>query len=507
MDIKRTVLVMLTLWVLGSPALSADATRSSKPNVLLICIDDLKPLLGCYGAPVVQSPNIDRLAARGLLFQRAYCNQAVCSPSRNALLTGLRPQTLGIYDLDTNFRVAAPSAISLPQHFKQHGYRTQSLGKIFHAGPPNHDDEASWSVPSFVANRRNANRANEAQAQRAQDPMARPRRAAKKGPAYDAADVDDSAYADGKVADEAVRRLQAAKRTPNEPFFLAVGFVKPHLPFVAPKRYWDLYQPSAFELATFRDVPAGAPSYAPHVGGELRRYRGIPAEGALPEELQRTLIHGYHAAASYTDAQIGRVLAALDETGLADNTIIVLWGDHGWHLGDHGIWCKQTNYEQATRIPLMIVAPEITSAGSKTDAFIESVDIYPTLCELAALPPPANVDGSSMVDVLRNPESEGKESVIHVYPRNERMGRAIRTARYRLVEWKVPRAPRDSAELELYDYEADPLETRNIADESPSIVAKLRSILDKHPEARRQVRRTSVAAPQARVPDAPSRAR
>lgn len=494
---KRRLLILLAVGRLSAGELcSAEPPAATRPNVLLICVDDLKPLLGCYGDRLVKSPSIDQLAARGILFERAYCNQAVCSPSRNALLTGLRPQTLGIYDLATNFRVAAPAAITLPQYLKQHGYRTASLGKVFHVGHQNHDDLASWSVPSFRPGDRNGGAATEAEAPAPQQRTKKQQaKKIKRGPAYSSADVDDSEYGDGKVADEAIRRLQAAREAPAEPFLLAVGFVKPHLPFVAPQKYWELYNPVDFELATRRESPIGAPSYAGQKSGELRNYRGIPGEGPLPDDLQQALIHGYHAATSYTDAQIGRVLAALDETGLAANTIIVLWGDHGWHLGDHGMWCKHTNYEQAARIPLLLVAPGVTSPASRTKAFAESVDIYPTLCELAGLPVPAGLDGSSLLSVARDPQAAGKDSAVHVYPRGERIGRAVRTARHRLVEWKVPGESADTADLELYDYVSDPLETKNLADAEPATVAALRAILDKHPEAKRQISDSGSTAP------------
>jgi len=484
----RTILIaalLLTPMVLRT----TNAESPAKPNVLLICVDDLKPLLGCYGDPLAKSPNIDRLAARGIRFDRAYCNQAVCSPSRNALLVGLRPQTLGIYDLGTNFRLAAPDAITLPQHFKGHGYRTEALGKIFHVGHGNHEDSASWSVPHFQAKsigyalKENvAEQSREGALFENKNPANLPR-----GAAYESADVEDSTYGDGKIADEAVRRLQAAKDKPSEPFFLAVGFLKPHLPFCAPKKYWDLYDRNALPLAERREPPAGAPSYAPQFGGELRNYKDIPAKDALPDDLQRTLIHGYYAAMSYMDAQLGRVLTALDETGLANNTIIVLWGDHGWHLGDHGMWCKHTNYEQAARIPLIVVAPAAKHKGVASSALAESVDIYPTLCELAGLPAPRSLDGSSFAAVLREPAAKTKESIIHVYPRNKLLGRAIRTSQYRLVEWKSPGAAADTAELELYDYESDPLETRNLAAEQPAVAAQLRAMLVKHPEAKPQL--------------------
>ena len=259
------------------------------------------------------------------------------------------------------------------------------------------------------------------------------------------------------------------------------------MPFCAPQKYWDLYDRRAFTLAELRDPPAGAPTYAPQFGGELRNYKDIPAQGAIPEELQRTLIHGYYAATSYMDAQLGRVLKALDETNLAKNTIVVLWGDHGWHLGDHGMWCKHTNYEQAARIPLIVVTPDSTQRNVATASLAESVDIYPTLCELAGLPAPRGLDGSSFAAVLQDPQAKTKDSIIHVYPRGQRLGRAIRTDRYRLVEWKKSGAESDTAEFELYDYQSDPLESKNLAADQPAIVAQLRAILAKHPEAKPQL--------------------
>ena len=469
-----------------------------RPNVLLICVDDLKPLLGCYGDKRVSSPNIDRLAARGILFERAYSNQAICAPSRNTLLTGRRPDSLGIYDLGTNFRVAAPNAVTLPQFFKQRGYRTEGLGKIFHVGHGNHEDPASWSVPHWsaavIAYALPESRADQGLTREEALFANRSASGLPRGAAFESADVPDDAYPDGRLALETVRRLEKAAQQADRRFFIAVGFVKPHLPFCAPKRYWDLYDRDSFELAPHQNPPAGAPPYAPQFGGELRQYSGVPASGPIPEGLQRTLIHGYHAAISYMDAQLGRVLDAFDRLDLAKNTIIVLWGDHGWHLGDHGIWCKHTNYEQATRIPVLIVAPEITKPGSRTGALIETVDLYPTLCELAglALPQgPAKLDGQSLVPLLKNPTAHSKNAVFHVYPRHPRgrgmiLGRAVRTERHRLVEWKQPGADPDSAEFELYDYQEDPLETKNVAASHPQVVAELRAVLAGLPEARPQ---------------------
>ncbi len=473
------------------------AAGAARPNVLLICVDDLKPLLGCYGNTMIKTPNIDRLASRGMVLEGAYCNQAVCSPSRNALMTGLRSTTLGIYDLPTNFRVAAPDAVTVAQYFQQHGWKTEALGKIMHTGHGNHEDKVSWSVPHWRPSTGNYVTPAGGNAGKAG-----PKASAAKGAAVENANVADDAYADGKIATEAVVRLRAAKANSSQPFFIGVGFLKPHLPFCAPKKYWDLYSRAAFKLPAITTAPKGAPSYAPTTWGELRAYSDIPPTGPLTPDLQRELIHGYHAAVSYMDAQLGRVLDELDRLALAEKTIVVLWGDHGWHLGDHGQWCKHTNYEEAARIPLVIRAPGVTKPGTRTKALVETVDIYPTLAELAGLPAstsPRKLDGRSFVATLRNPTAPTKPAVFHAYPRSRPddgpiIGRAVRTERYRLVEWKKPGAPADTADLELYDYVADPAETENLASSQPEVVKKLRAILSAQPEALPQVRTAAAAA-------------
>ena len=349
--------------------------------------------------------------------------------------------------------------------------------------PSGGEDAASWSAPHWKPKGGH---------------YSRPENAGKgadaKGAATESADVADSAYGDGMIADEAIVRLRAAAANSKQPFFMGVGFLKPHLPFVAPKKYWDLYDASAFALPALKEPPKGAPEFAPTNGGELRNYSDIPQKGALSDAQTRHLIHGYHAATSYMDAQLGRVLDALDETGLAKNTVIVLWGDHGWHLGDHGMWCKHTNYEQAARIPLVISAPGVTRAASRTAALAESVDLYPTLCELAGLPVPSGLDGRSLLPVLKEPAADTKEAVFHFYPRNALMGRAVRTADHRLVEWKKPGAPAADAVLELYDYKADPAETQNLAAAQPETVARLRAILARQPEAKPQFSASASAA-------------
>ncbi|MBN8248959.1 MAG: sulfatase [Verrucomicrobia bacterium] len=486
---------MLALALVGS--VRVDAAEAERPNVLLLCVDDLKPLLGCYGDRTVRTPHMDRLAMRGLRFDRAYCNQAVCAPSRNALLTGIRPTTSGIYDLGTHFRDVVPDAVTLPQYFRQHGYRTEALGKVFHVGHGNREDPASWSVPHFpersIAYVTRESGALEGLTREEALFANRAARGLPRGAAWEAADVADDEYPDGRIAAEAVRRLEAAAGKGKLPFFMAVGFLKPHLPFCAPKRYWDLYVRQRFELPALRGAPEGAPHHAPSGWGELRQYRGIPESGPVDDETARTLIHGYHASVSYVDAQIGRVLDALERLDLASRTLVVLWGDHGWHLGDHGLWSKHDNYEEAARIPLIVAVPGVTVPGGRaTRALVETVDLYPTLAELAGLPPPVvpqGMDGRSFAAVLRDPSRPARDFVTHVFPRGERLGRAIRTPQHRLVEWKLPGASPETAEIELYDFDADPLETRNLATDQPATVARLRAHLDTLPEARPQFRR------------------
>lgn len=475
----------------GMPA----ATRADRPpNVLLILVDDLKPALGCYGDQLARTPHLDRLAARGLRFDRAYCNQAVCAPSRNSLLVGSRSTSLGIYDLGTNFRVAVPDAVTLPQHFHQHGYQTAGIGKVFHIGHGNAGDDASWSVPFrsepvveyLLPENSGAGLTREQALFSNRSPQGLPR-----GAAWERADVNDDAYADGRIAAAGVERLEEFSRS-GEPFLLALGFVKPHLPFCAPARYWDLHDPAAFPLAERGFPPDGAPAYAGKGLVELNQYTPIPEQPPISEELARTLIHGYYASVSYMDAQVGRVLDALDRLQLADKTIVLLWGDHGYHLGDHGMWTKHTNYEQACRIPLLLCAPGVSTPGSSTAALVESVDVFPTLCELAGVPPPGGpqpIDGLSLTSILRDPTARVREHAYHCYPRGpNRLGRALRSERYRLVEWK-PFNGTAAPDFELYDYRDDPLEARNLAHERPDVVAALRRELDRHPAPRPPVRK------------------
>lgn len=502
-NLAKIVLVIAALCGLIDAGASHAADNPRK-NVLLICVDDLKPALGCYGDRLAKTPNIDRLAARGMRFDLAYCNQAVCAPSRNNLLLGSRSTSLGIYSLDTNFRVAAHDATTLTQHFMNHGYRAEAVGKVLHTGHGNHDDSASWSVPTKtekVVEYLDPKNSAGGQLTREEayftnqklDTIA----SLPRGAAWEVSEVADNTYSDERIADEGIRRLQAAKKHAGAPFFLALGFVKPHLPLTAPKKYWDQHDENAFELALNQRDPVGAPPYAGKRGGEIVNYDPLTSQTLRDEQTQRKLIHAYYACISYVDAQIGRVLDELDRLELANDTIIVLWGDHGWHLGDHGYWTKHTNYEQANRIPLLVIAPGVPRPGSVSTQLAETVDVYPTLAELAGLPAPTGpqpIDGLSLVPVLRDSSKVIRDHAYHCFPRGERMGRAIRTARYRLVEWKKPGAAGDTAEFELYDYDTDPAETKNLARSLPDVVAELRKILQRHPEAVAPVRKPGPSA-------------
>ncbi|MHC4672000.1 MAG: sulfatase [Planctomycetota bacterium] len=432
------VTVAILTAVLVSNPTSAAAAKG-KYNVLFIAVDDLRPHAGCYGTPIVKTPNIDALAQTGTLFKRAYCQQAVCSPSRTSLLTGRRPDTTKIYDLQTHFRLYIPDVVTLPQYFKQNGYHTQSLGT---------------GLTLKLARRG--------------------KRAL--GPSWEDPDVPDNALHDGKIAGRAIEVLSSIK---DKPFFLAVGFKKPHLPFVAPKKYFDLYPENIIRLADNPYPPKDVPPFALITWGELRTYSDIPKKGPLTDDKARELVRAYNAATSYTDAQIGRVINHLDNLGLRDKTVIVLWGDHGWQLGEHGLWCKHTNFEVATHSPLIFSAPDQLNKGAKTDALSEFVDIYPTLCELCSLPVPQGLEGISLVPVMNDPNRPWKKAAFSQYPRRSNlMGYSMKTDRYRYTEWT--QASQQPAGIELYDHKNDPQENVNLANrpENKKLVAKLSKMLN-----------------------------
>ncbi len=455
----------------------AGKQQRSRLNVLFIAVDDLRPSFGAaYNGPI-QTPNLDKLAARGTTFLRAYCQQAVCSPSRTSLLTGQRPDATRVYDLVKHFRTTLPNVVTLPQYFQQNGYHAQGMGKIYHGGL---DDKQSWSVPHWTPKKpmwgpqgQAIQRRNVAAAEAGGEDLNRIG-ARQRGPAYESVpNVPDNYFGDGAIADHAIETLQQIGKG-AKPFFLAVGFSRPHLPFVAPAKYWDLYRPSDIRLpANYNKPPENAVPVALHTWGELRSYHAIPKTGPVSDEQARSLIHGYYAATSYMDAQVGRVLDELDRRGLRDNTIVVLWGDHGWSLGEHGLWCKHTNFEDSARAPLLLSVPGQKAPGKKTRALAEFVDIYPTLCAAAGLPVPANLAGKSLLPLTANPNTVIKTAAVSQYPRGNAqtgnvMGYSLRTDRYRYTEWGYRGA-------ELYDHERDPGENINIANrpENKALVARL----------------------------------
>ena len=491
------------------------AQESKKPNILFIAVDDLKPILGCYGDPLVKTPNIDRLASRATIFMSNYVQQAVCGPTRASLMTGKRPDYTQVWDLKTRMRDINPAILSLPQYLKENGYSTQGIGKVYDQRCVDKDfDKPSWSVPYYKVNNKYYGVYGEPAEGRYQLPETKIvaekyiKEALASGktkeeandyvqtkikPSVESADVPDYAYTDGANTLQAIDILKQLKNS-SQPFFLAVGLSKPHLPFVAPKKYWDLYNREEMPLAPFQEKTKNAVPVAYHNVGELRGYTDIPPLVSftdqkdygisLPTDKQKELIHGYYAATSYMDANVGRLLRALDSLGLDKNTIVVLWGDHGWHLGDHNLWCKHTNFEQATLAPLIIAAPGI--AASKTKSLTEHIDIFPTLCELAGVEIPKVLDGKSLVSVMKNPSLTVKEYAVSQYPRssataeNERLGYAdpnamgysIRTKQYRYTIWmgngfrsNMPFDKKLIIGTELYDYKNDPLEKVNVVNE------------------------------------------
>ena len=477
----RLLPFLLALGALAAPSFAgAPATPTNRPNVLFIAVDDLRPEFAAYGKDYIKSPNLDRIAKAGVTFQRAYCQQAVCSPTRSSLLTGTRPDTTKVWDLVTHFRDALPNVVTLPQHFMNNGYFVQGMGKIYHGSL---DDPRSWSVPwqtpkaptygrpESLAFNRGAPSEPDGDAQKKggkKKKVKEPTPKNSRGPAFEAGDVPDNYYQDGKVADLAVSTLRDISRK-QEPFFLAVGFVKPHLPFISPKKYWELYDPAKIQLAPNKFRPKDAPDYAILPGGELRNYKDIP-EGSIPDDLARQLKHGYYAAISYMDAQVGKVLDELDRLGLAKNTIVILWGDHGWKLGEHDAWCKHSTVENDTNVALLLSVPGMKNAGTKATGIVEFVDIYPTLTELAGLPLPKHLEGLSFKPLLDNPQRPWKQAAFSQYPRasgksgaGALMGYSMRTERYRFTVW-VGRDDHSKVDaIELYDHQIDPQENINVA--------------------------------------------
>ncbi len=459
------ILIAGVLAVLSAPVA---AQESARHNVLVIIVDDLRPELAAYGDQVAITPNIDRLAATGALFENAFTAVPVCGASRAALFSGRRPTTARFLNFNSRLDADLPNAATLPGYFREHGYHTVSNGKVFDATA---DSAASWSEPAWnpdgdwtSALARNARR-DDLQRAYLENPQG------VIGPAFERLDVADTDYPDGKVAEKTIDDLKRLGHQ-GSPFLLVVGFRKPHLPFTAPERYWSLYDPAQFTLpATYYETPDGAPSQPIHNSDELRGYAGIPQQGPLEEAQALNLIHAYHAAVSYADAQVGKVLDALRELGLEDETIVVLLGDHGWSLGEHTMWNKHTLFDLALRTPLIIRAPGRT--GSRNAAVVSLLDLFPTLTDLTGLPAFESLDGVSLEPMLGNSQISVRTAAISRWFD----GASIRTNRFRYTDWR-DEAGSEVARM-LFDLSVDPDETRNVAEDARynDIVAELSSLI------------------------------
>ncbi len=513
----------------------------TKANILFIAIDDLRPELGSYGSEIAISPHLDKLSSQGIQFNKAYCQQAICGPSRASVLTGMRPESSGITHNYIKMREQFPNVITLPQHFKNNGYETVGIGKIFHHGDK--DEHFSWSRkpvahPLEGKQKNLGNRGFVLEENVRKKDKIRKEMFAKygdiakfglaMGPAYEAADVPDNAYVDGFNTDVAIATMKEMVNKGDKPFFLGLGMHKPHLNWNAPKKYWDLYNSEDIEVTDQTNGPLNGAAMALHPSFELRVRDGIPKKGNFDPELKRTLKHAYLACISYVDAQIGRMIKALEDAGVRENTVIIVWSDHGYHLGDMGLWGKATNYEIATRVPMMICTPNmpINSRGVQSEALVELVDIYPTLCELAGLEKPEYLDGTSFVPLIENPNKPWKTAAFSQFPspalrewgsiplrqamretyfgpllenvenriksqqkqkwnralfENDLVGYAMRTAQYRLVAWKDSSQPsKEPLFVELFDHNVDPKESVNIANDNEDIVSELLLLLNKN---------------------------
>ncbi len=439
-----------------------------RPNVLFLAVDDMRPQLGCYGDPTVKTPNMDRLASRGVIFDRAYCQQALCSPSRISLLSGRYPSTTQIFQIGPELRSTMPDIVTLPQHFKNNGYYTRSLGKVYHVGI---DDPSSWSEPSWQSKKPRYGPEGSVLVRKAaqalrdagkKEPEKGAGRSSYAGPAFEAPALGDEDLLDGDTAREATEVLRGLASKPEQPFFLAVGFSNPHVPWVSPKAYWDLYDAASLPMAPNPFLPRNAPAFAATSGDDFYWYGNVPKDRKLSESFKRQCLHGYLAAISYIDAQVGRLLNELDALKLTEETVVVLWGDHGYYMGEHTWWGgKHNNYEGATRVPLIVAAPGQQAHGVKSQALVEFVDLAPTLADLCGLPAESGFEGVSLKPLLDDPRVTVKPQALSWYPKGGRMGNAMRTERYRYVEWLDKSG--EVVARELYDHEKDPQENDNLA--------------------------------------------
>jgi len=469
----------------------------TKPNILFISIDDLRPNLGVYGDSVAITPNIDQLAAEGMTFRETFSQVAVCAPSRASLMTGLRPDSTHVWHLGDEFRKINPNTVTMPQYFSKYGYYTVNLGKIFHNYMP---DSVSWDEPDLRPSRylrsdwlkRDGEtfyideEVNKSQAIKRDSLLKlKPVRYAdgwNTGPAWEAADVHDTMYYDGaqtKLAKQTLSRL--AKM--DQPFYMGLGYFRPHLPFTAPKKYWDLYDREKIPLSENPERPLNSPVYSMNSMYELRHYDGFNHIGhptssyRMSEDTVRLLRHGYYASVSYIDALLGDLFEHMKKIGIYDNTIIIVWGDHGWKLGDHNSWGKMTNYNIDLKVPMIIRYPNQKIRGAQTFEITELIDMFPSLCELAEVPVPDYMQGTSFVPLLTNPERPWKKAAFSQFHRRPKvsadgkryMGYSMNTKKYHYIEWyawdHLTGTKGEFKSAELYDRENDPYETTNISGE------------------------------------------
>lgn len=470
------------------------APAADRPNILFVSVDDLRPELGCYGITEIKTPHFDQFAERSAIFTRAYCQAAVCAPSRASAMTGLRPDSTRVWDLRGKFRKNLPDVVTMPQHIHSHGYHTVSMGKIFHNHMP---DRVSFDEPDLRPEKYmtpemidrepesfyHDEGLNQELAQVRQRRLKKNPNAYADGWAYgratEAFDAPDSEFYDGAQTDLAIETMARLKDR-KQPFFLALGYYRPHLPFVAPAKYWDLYDRETLSMASNPFLPKGSPVMAMNSAYELKgcydlEHTKHPSVASLTEDEARLLKHGYYSSVSFVDACFGKLMQGLADLGLDKNTIIVVWGDHGWKLGEHGSWCKQTNYDIDTRVPLLVHVPGQTVAGAQCDRLVELVDLYPTLCDAANVPIPGNMEGTSFVPLLADPKQEWKDAAFSQFHRSPRvtpdkgdyMGLSMVTSRHHYVEWRTwddgKKIVGELAAVELYDLQTDPNENVNIA--------------------------------------------
>lgn len=468
---KKTVIILSGLTAM----LLAGSLHAQQKNVLFIVVDDLRPELGCFGHPVIKSPNIDQLATSGTRFNRSYTNIAVCGASRASILSGVRPGKTRFVGHDCYLDQHLPGTVSLPMHFRNNGYQTISLGKVFHH---QNDSKGSWDLNW----RPELPKGNSWRDYQLAENIAADTGEKSRGMPYEKADVQDEAYFDGKIAAKAIAELKASSKS-GKPFFMAVGFLKPHLPFNAPVKYWDLYPKELIRAPENMEKPKDAPDMAMHNFGELRAYANIPATGPVSEEMALNLIHGYYACVSYTDAQIGKLMQALEQLGLAENTIVVLWGDHGWQLGDHGLWCKHSNFEKALHVPLIIRAP-----GHKMEVvanqLVELVDVYPTLCELTGLINPFQLQGNSLVPLLDGKNPPWKEAIFARWVKGE----TIITSSHAYTEWSNNQEEQPFARM-LFNHSEDPDENTNVSEQpaNKQLIEELHLKIENHVAQRERI--------------------